>query len=208
MLGYCLLPILGKWLPEYSFPHEVAIGINFPVLGFCVAIAIVTGVLFGLAPAMQFSRPKLAEVMQSGSRRTTTGVRSKHTHSLLVAGQISLTLLLLTSAAAAINGFLRLVRTDLGYDPHNTMSVGIPVHQNTHVSWADRSTYFEQLRARVAAMPEVVSAGISTNATPPSNGWDVTFEMFGRPAGQQEQVRLNFLSPESFSVLRIPLLQS
>src|SRR5260370_36453951 len=138
MLGYCLLPILVKWLPEYSFPHEVVIGINFPVLGFCVAIAIVTGVLFGLAPAMQFSRPKLAEVMQSGLRRTTTGVRSKHTHSLLVAGQISLTLLLLTSAAAAINGFVRLVRTDLGYDPHNTMSAGIPVHQTHPVSWCDR----------------------------------------------------------------------
>ncbi len=207
LLAYRLLPLLVKWLPECSFPHEVAIGINFPVLGFCVAIAIVTGVLFGLAPAMQFSQPKLAEVMQSGSRRTTTGVRSKHTHSLLVAGQISLTLLLLTSAAAAINGFVRLVRTDLGYDPHNTMSVGIPVHQNVHVSWEDRSTYFDQILARIKEMPEVVAAGISTNATPPSNGSDVYVEILGHPVGQQEQVRANFVSPDYFPVLRIPLLQ-
>lgn len=207
LLAYRLLPLLVKWLPEYSFPHEAAIGINLPVLGFCVAIAILTGVLSGLAPAFQFSRPQVAQLMQSGSRRTTGGARSKRTHSVLVAGQIALTLLLLTSAAAATNGFLRLIHTDLGYDPHNVMSVGIPVHQNVHVSWQDRSTYFEQLLARVVAMPEVVAAGISTNATPPSNGFDTTFEIFGRPAGKQEQVRSNFISSGYFSVLRIPLLQ-
>ncbi len=124
-----------------------------------------------------------------------------------MAGQIALTLLLLTSAAAAINGFVRLLRTDLGYDPHHTMSVGIPVHQNTHVGWEDRSNYFRQLLARVQSMPEVVSAGISTNATPPSNGWDQLFEIFGHPVGQHQQVLANFVSPEYFTVLRIPLLQ-
>src|SRR6266481_8616467 len=153
LLAYRALPLLVRWLPEYSFPHEVSIRINLPVLGFSIAIAILTGVLFGLAPAFQFSRPQIAQLMQSNSRRTTAGVRSKHIHDVLVAGQIALTLLLLTSAAAAINGFVRLIRTNLGYDPHKTMSVGIPVHQNAHVSWADRSNYFEQLRARVAAMP-------------------------------------------------------
>ncbi len=114
LLAYRLLPLLVRWLPEYSFPHEVAIGINLPVLGFCIAIAMLTGVLSGLAPAFQFSRPQVAQLMQSGSRRTTGGAQSKRTHAVLVAGQIALTLLLLTSAAAATNGFLRLIRTDLG----------------------------------------------------------------------------------------------
>src|SRR5208282_6336335 len=107
--------------------------------------AIVSGVAAGLAPAFQFSKPQVAQLMQSSSRRLAGGARGKRTYNLLVSGQIALTLLLLTSAAAAINGFVKLVRTDLGYDPHNIMSVGIPVHQNTHVSWEDRSTYFEQL---------------------------------------------------------------
>jgi predicted permease len=207
LLAYRSLPLLVRWLPAYSFPHEVDISLNLPVLAFSVALAVLTGVLSGLAPAFHFSRPQVAQLMQSSSRRAPGGARGKRVHGVLVTGQIALTLLLLTSAAAAINGFLRLVRTDLGYDPHHTMSVGIPVHQNAHVSWADRSTYFEQLRARVAAMPEVVSAGISTNATPPSNGSDVTFEIFGRPSSQQEQVRANFVSSEYFPVLRIPLLQ-
>ena len=207
LLAYRSLPLLIRWLPEYSFPHEVAISINLPVLGFCISIAVIIGVLSGLAPAFQSSRPQVAQLMQSSSRRSTGGIRGKRTHGLLVAGQIALTLLLLTSAAAAVNGFARLARTDLGYDPHNTMSVGIPVHQNAHVSWQDRSTYFELLLARVAAISEVVSAGISTNATPPSNGQDLYFEMFGRPTGQREQLRTNFVSPEYFSVLRIPLVQ-
>ena len=100
--------------------------INIPVLVFSVVVAIVTGVMSGLAPAFQFSRPQVAQLMQSSSRRTTGGGRGKRTQSILVAGQIALTLLLLTSAAAAINGFVRLVHTELGYDPHNVMSVGIP----------------------------------------------------------------------------------
>jgi predicted permease len=207
LMAYRLLPLLIKWLPDFSFPHEADIKVNVAILAFSVVIAIMTGVLSGLAPAFQFSRPQVAPLMQSSSRRTTGGSRGKRTQSVLVAGQIALTLLLLTSAAAAINGFVRLVRTDLGYDPHNVMSVGIPVHQNAHVSWEDRSAYFGQLLARVAAIQGVVSAAISTNATPPSNGWSTNFELFGRPSGQQEQVRANFVSPEYFPVLRIPLLQ-
>ncbi len=207
LLAYRLLPLLIRWLPEYSFPHELVIGINLPVLGFSIGIAVITGVVFGMAPAFQFSRPHVAQLMQSSSRRSAGGSASKRTHNILVAGQIALTLLLLTSAAAAINGFVKLLHTDLGYDPHNTMSVGIPVHQNAHVSWEDRSNYFEQIRARIAAMPEVVAAGISSNATPPSNGWNQSFEIFGRPANQPQEARVNFISPEYFSVLHIPLLQ-
>jgi len=207
LLAYRLLPLLVRWLPEYSFPHEAAIRINLPVLGFSVVLAMITGVLSGLAPAFHFSRPQIAQLMHSSSRRSTGGARRKRTYDLLVAVQIALSLLLLTSAAAAVNGFVRLLRTNLGYDPHHTMSVGIPVHQNSHVSWEERSAYFSQLLARVQAMPEVVAAGISTNATPPSNGWDQAFEIYGRPAGQQQPLRANFISSEYFAVLRIPLLR-
>jgi predicted permease len=207
VLAFGLLPLLVRWLPEYSFPHEAIIGMNFPVLGFSVALAIVSGVVSGLAPAFQFSKPQVAQLMTSSSRRVAGGGRGKRTHNLLVAGQIALTLLLLTSAAAAINGFAKLVRTNLGYDPHNVMSVGIPIHQNTHGTWEDRSNYFEQILEHVQAVPEVMAAGISSNATPPSNGWGQTFEVFGHPSGQQEHLRANFVSPEYFSVLHIPLVQ-
>src|ERR1700722_6351333 len=103
---------------------------------------------FGLSPALQLSRPELSAAMSGGSRRTTSGIRSKRTHGILVAAQVALTLILLTGAGEAIAAFVHLMQTNLGYDPHHTMSVGIPVHDNTHLEWANRLQYFEQLREK------------------------------------------------------------
>src|SRR5207248_8759859 len=119
--------------------------------------------------------------------------------------QVALTLLMLTAAAAAGKGFLRLVNTDLGYDPRNAMSVPIPVHESTHVTWKDRAEFFEQIRARIAAMPEVVAAGISTNATPPSTCWRQNIEILVSTAREKPEVRVNFLITEYFPLLRILL---
>jgi predicted permease len=207
LLAYEGVALIVKWLPEYSFPHEAAIGINLPVLIFSVALALGTGVLFGLSPALHLSRPDLAAVMQASTRRMTAGVRGKRLHGVLVAAQVALTLLLLSGAGAAIGGFARLMHANLGYDPHNAMSVGIPVHDNTYPGWEARSQFFEQIRERIAAMPEVISAGISTNATPPDNGWNTHFEILGKPVPEERELRTNFVSPEYFTVLRIPLLQ-
>jgi predicted permease len=87
------------------------------------------------------------------------------------------------------------------------MSLPIPVHQNSHVSWQDRSQYFERLRARLAAMPEVVEAAVSTNATPPLPIGSVRIEILSRQQAEKPDVRVNLISPEYFSVLRISLLQ-
>lgn len=200
-----LVRAIVKWMPDNLFPSEAAIHVNVPVLLFSVALAVLTGVLFGLWPAFQLSRPDLAQVMQSGSRRTTGGSRGKRTHGILVAAQVALTLVLLTGAGEAIAAFRHLMNTELGYDPSHTMSVGIPVHDNTHMKWEDRAQYFEQIRARIAQLPGVVGAGISTNATPPSNGYETPFEIFGRNANQEQTTRTNFVSPEYFTVLHIPL---
>lgn len=207
LLAYRTVALIVNWLPEYSFPHEAAIHINLPVLFFSVSLALLTGVLFGLSPALQFSRPELAQIIQSSTRRLVGGVRGKQTHSVLVAAQIALTMLLLSAAGSAVGGFLHLAHANLGYDPDNTMSVGIPVHDNTFMTWEQRSVYFDQLRQRLASMPEVLMAGISSNATPPSNGWNTRFEIFGRPVLQDQELRTNFVSPEYFAVLHIGLTQ-
>jgi predicted permease len=206
-IAWKALALIVTWLPEYSFPAEAVIKINWPVLVFSVGLAFVTAIFFGLSPALQLSRPDIAALMQSGMRRVAGAAQGRRTHRALVAAQVALTLVLLTGTGAATKGFLRLVHTDLGYDPHNTMSVPIPVHDHTHVSWKDRAEYFEHLRARIATLPEVVSAGISTNATPPSNGGDSTAEIKGSTVSEKPTVRLNFISPEYFSVLHIPLEQ-
>ena len=205
-LAYRTVAVIVSLLPEFSFPHEAAIRINLPVLFFSVGLAILTGVFFGLSPAMQLSRPEVSQVMQASTKKVTGSVRGKRLHNVLVAGQIALTLLLLASAGAAIQGFMKLIHGNLGYNPHNVMSVGIPVHDNSYTTWESRSVYFDQLLQRVSTLPEVVLAGISTNATPPSNGADNYFEILGRPGIEQQQARLNFVSPEYFPVLQIPLL--
>jgi predicted permease len=207
LLAYVSLAKIVAWLPRGSFPHEAAIHINVPVLCFSVGVAILTGVLFGLWPALQLSRPEVSQVMQSSTRKVAGSVQGRRTLSTLIAGQIALTLLMLTGAGAALEGFLKLMNTRLGYDPHNIMSVGIPVHENTFKTWEERSNYFEHLREKVAAVPGVEIAGISTNATPPDNGNNTKFEIVGKPTTEEHPGRLNFVSPEYFPALRITLSQ-
>jgi putative ABC transport system permease protein len=93
----------------------------------------------------------------------------------------------------------------LGYDPHNVMSVGIPVHEGTYKTWAERSAYFERLRSAVSEVPGVTMTAISTNATPPANGLNSHLEIFGKPSGTEQPARLNFVSPEYFPTLKIAL---
>jgi predicted permease len=207
LLAYRILALIVANLPEFSFPHEAAIQINLPVLAFCIVVAVGTGILFGLWPAWQLSRPEVSQIMQSNSRKTIGSVSGRRTHNALIAGQIALTLLMLAGAGAAIEGFLRVMHTNLGYDPHNIMSVGIPIHDGTYKTWAERAAYFEQLHDKVAEVPGISTVAISSNATPPSNGFTTKFEILGKPAAQDQTFRFNMVSREYFPALRIPLLQ-
>ena len=207
LFAFRLLALIVSMLPQYSFPHEAAIRINVPVLAFSVTIAMLTGILFGLWPALQLSGPRVSQVMQSSTRKIAGGVRGRATHNALIAGQIALTLVMLAGASAAMEGFLRLMHTPLGYDPHNIMSVGIPVHDGTYQTREERSAYFQQLRTRAATVPGVTMTAISSNATPPSNGFNTQFEILGHPAIEQQFALINLVSPEYFPALRISLLQ-
>jgi predicted permease len=199
------LALIVAWIPTNSFAAESVISMNVPVLLASTALAVVTALIFGLWPAVQLSRPDLARVTQASSRRVHGSAQGQRTHRVMVAVQVALTLLMLTVAGAAGKGFLRLATTDLGYDPTNTMSLPIPVHDGTYRTWQERAEYFARLRAAVAAMPNVEAAGISTNATPPANGGDGTLEVLGGDANARPIARVNYVSPEYFPVLRIPL---
>jgi predicted permease len=207
LLAYASLILIVRWLPRWSYPYEAAVQINLPVLCFSVGVALLTVIVFGLSPALQFSRPDVSRVMQSSARTVRGGARAKRTHSLLIAGQIALTLLLLAAAAAAIQGFLHLMNEPLGYDPRNTMVVGIPLHDNSYMKWEERAAYFHQLRESLAAIPGVISAAISTDATPPMNGVDEPVEIMGRRSVEEQQIRLSMVSSEYFSMLHVVLLK-
>jgi predicted permease len=207
LMAYGILGGIQLVLPQYAFAPEVVIRINLPVLLFSVAVAMGTGVAFGLWPALKLSKPQIAQMAQARTRRVAGSARGRRTQDALIAAQIALTLLLLAGAGSAIESFARLLHTPLGYDPHNVMSVGVPIGENSYTTWAERAAYFEQLRAKVAETPGVTMAAISSNATPPRNGWFTKFEIKGKDAPEDQMASVNFVDQEYFPTLRIRLLQ-
>ncbi len=207
LTSYGILAGIKLVLPPYAFAPEVVIRINLPVLFFSVAVALGTGVLFGLWPALQLSRTQVGQIMQSSARRVAGSVQGRRTHSVLIAGQIAFTLMLLAGAGSALEGFARMLHRPLGYEPHNVMSVGIPLHDGSYTTWAARAAYFEQLRAKVAETPGVTVAAISGFANPPRSGYTQRFEILGKPADEQQTASLHQVSSEYFAALHIPLLQ-
>lgn len=207
LLAYKTVGIIVEMLPRFSFPHEAAIEVNLPVLLFSVGVALLTGVLFGLWPALRLSRPDVSQVMQQGSRKIAGRIGGRAANNLLIAGQIALTLLMLAGAGASIQGFLRTMQRPLGYDPHNVMSVGIPIHDGTYKTWGARAAYFDQLEKKAATVPGVSMTAISSNATPPNNGFEMHIDLLGKAPLDDQKARINFVSPSYFPVLRIPLAQ-
>ncbi len=209
LLAYRLVDLIAASMPSGLYPPDVLIRLNFPVLLFSAALALFTVVLFGLVPALQMAKPDIKQFMRSGAKSAAGSVRGKHLHGALIAAQIALTLLLLTTAGSAMAGFMRLMRVPLGYDPTNVLSVRIPLQENTMTTWESRANYFEQLRAKIAGLPEVVSAGLSSSATPPISGWEQRFDLLGKPTASPElqTARLSFADPAYFGILRMPLLQ-
>ena len=205
-MSYGILAGIRTVLPPYAFAPEVVIRINLPVLLISGAVALVTGLLFGMWPALELSRTGVGQMMQSGTRRATGSVQGRGTHNTLIAGQIALTLLLLSAAGSSMKSFIRLMHTPLGYDPHNVLSLMIPLHENSYNTWAVRAAYFEQLRAKVAETPGVGTTAISGNATPPRNGWNSRFEILGKPALEEQLGSINLVSPAYFATLRIALV--
>jgi predicted permease len=199
-------------LSPASFPSESVIRINIPILVFSVGLALLSGMLFGLVPALRLSRPDLAYTMQSSLRRIA-GNGSRRRLNLLIAGQIALTLLLMTTAGMAIHAFLHLTKVPLGYDPKNVMQAGIVMHWNNPKDWEgirsreQRAAYIDQVRQKIASVPGVTSVAVGTDATPPYSGVERTFDIVGKTNSEEQEARVHLVSPEFFATLRIPLLR-
>jgi len=207
MLSYRLVALIVRLMPEGAFPHEASIQVSLPALLFCVLISLITGILFGLSPALRLSRLDVRDAMQSGSRRIAGKIAGRTAHHLLIGGQVALTLVLLTVSMMAIGAFVKLARRALGYDPHNVMSVGIPLRANIYGNIQRRAAFIEALRDKVSTVRGVQAVAVSTNATPPSNGFSVPVQVPGSSGTGQQLVRMNLVGPGYFGLLRIPLIE-
>jgi len=203
------LPI---WLSPDSFPPESVIHINIPILAFSIGLTFLCGIAFSLFPALRLSKPDLIRRMQ-GTKRSISRGGVKHRLNLLIAGQTSLTLLLLATAGAAIGTFLGLMEVPLGYNPTNVMQVGIVMHRNNPNEWSGiqpregRIAYIEQIRQNMASIPGVISVGVGTASTPPYSGIDFRVEIAGRARNGDQKTRVHLVGPEFFSALHIQMLQ-
>ncbi len=206
LLAYWMAKLIFSLFPDV-FMHESVIRINPPILAFSIALAFVSGLLFGLLPSFRMSRPDVSKVMQAAGRKVAGRSGQARSLSTLIAAQIALTTIIMGAAGAAIGGFMRMTHRNFGYDPAHVMSVPIPLHQNSYLTREERTTYFKTLQQKIAAVHGVTEVALSANATPPDSGDDLTFEILGIPSAQRQYLRVNFISPEYFSTLHIPLLQ-
>jgi predicted permease len=203
------LPLL---LSPDSFPAESVIGINLPILAFSVALALLCGVLFGLAPALSLSRRDSARMLP-GRQTGVVAAPAKHRWSVLIAAQVALTLLLMATAGTAIRSFLELMQMPLGYDPANVIKLGIMLHVLDPSEWSRiqsreaRTAYIEQIREKIASVPGVSTVAVGTNATPPYTGAENSFLIDGTRDREQPQARVMLVDQRYFAALRIPLLQ-
>jgi predicted permease len=207
LAAYWGVKALSTMLPYYSFPHEAAIHVNGMVLIFSAAMALLTGILFGLSPAYQLSRPPLSALIQVNSVKLTGSARSRNTHRLLIAGQVALTLLLLAGAGGAMKTFLAKVHTPLGFDPDHVFAMNVAMPKGATSSWQERINQNEMVRQAVAQAPGVAEAGVSTTWFPGFGGFRAKIEIQSKPTLTDSEAVLTLISPQLLSTLRMPLLR-
>jgi predicted permease len=205
--AYWGVKALSTMLPYYSFPHEAAIHVNGMVLIFSAGIALLTGMLFGISPAYQLSRPQLSALIQANSAKLTGSSRSRKTHRLLIAGQVALTLLLLAGAGGAMRTFIAKIHTPLGFDPDHVVALNVAMPKGAAATWQERINQNEMVRQAVAQAPGVAEAGVSTSWFPGFGGFNAKIEIQSKPTLTDPEAVLSLISPQLLSALRIPLLR-
>jgi predicted permease len=206
LMAYKGVDLLASSLPLYSFPHEAAIHVNGTVLLFAVAIAVVTGLLFGSSPAWQLSRPDVSAMMQSSSVKIAGNARGQNMHRALIVGQIALTMLMLAGAGAAVRAFLYLYQTPMGFDPDHLFYISAAEPKEATPNWQHLEAIQESIRQTAESTPGVMEAGVSDNWVPPFQGYLTKILVSGNPNLTDAQASIALVSFNMFSTLRVPLL--
>jgi putative ABC transport system permease protein len=186
LIAYAGLHLLRGFLPvtggRGEIPRPDSIGINGAVLGFTLGVSWLTGIVFGLAPAIQISRHKLYESLKEGGRGSEGGRRSRWMRSALVVSEVALSVILLTGAGLLMRSFFLLMSENLGFNPANVLTMQVWLRE-THVpSGRPVVNYYRQAIERVNVLPGVKSA--SAVNFPPLSGWNgfCDFDIQGRSA--------------------------
>jgi len=219
LMGGALGVLIGFWgidLLRAGNPGEAAkyapgwnnLGINLPVLVFTFAISVLSGLLFGLAPAWHVSKPELNDALKEGGRQTTGG--SHRLRSLLVVSEIALSLVLLIGAGLMVRSFLALLKTNPGFNPEGVLTMNINLPFAKYKEEVQRAAFYSELVQRVKSLPGVQSAAV-VNYIPlgGSNSSD-GFLIEGvpePPPGEENLGRYRVCTPDYFRTMGISLLK-
>jgi putative ABC transport system permease protein len=208
--------VLAKWgmkllvaLSADYLPRADEIRINVTVFGFTLAVALLTGLLFGLAPALQSARPNLTEALKEGGRGAGGGTRRHRTLNLLVVGEVAVAVVLMIGAGLLINSFVRLQQVNPGFDEKNLLTARIDI-PNPYAQPEKKKRFFDQLQQRVAALPGVEAVGLITELPLAGQTADLPFRIEGRPEplpGQSPHADIRAVNHDYFRAMRIPLLK-
>jgi putative ABC transport system permease protein len=212
ILGYigvrALLALSPGNIPRIG-EHGAGVTIDWRVLAFTLGVSLLTGILFGLFPAIGASRPDLNSTLKESSNRAGTGFRQSKARSLLVICEVSLALVLLIGAALLIRTFLALRGVNPGFNPHNVLTMQMSLTGDRFQKTAGVAQLARDGRERINAIPGV-EASASTCCLPLEGGFGLPFNVVGRPLGKEPYTGgagwMN-TSPGYFDVFKIPILR-
>ena len=191
-----------------DIPRVRDTGLDASVLAFTLLVSVLTGVIFGLAPALQASRADLTGGLKEGSRGATEGPRRSRARSALVVAEVAISLVLMISAGLLIRSFVRLMQTDPGFDPARVVALDIPLTRQRYDTPEKQTAFFSQLISRVRATRGVEAAGLVSNLPLGSSVDEIAFNIEGRPPfppGAQPEAHYTIVSAGYFDALKIPL---
>jgi putative ABC transport system permease protein len=206
--------LIGWWgvdalvaLGPFDQLRESEVGMDANVAWFTFALTVLTGLLFGLAPALKSSKPDLNESLNIGGRGATAGAGLR---SALVVSEIALSLVLLAGAGLMIRSFLRLQSVDSGFDPRNLLTLRLSLPEARYPEARQVISFYQQLTDRLGRLPGVESVA-ATHALPLSGMGGVRpFTVEGRPRqepGKVPDVQYRMVSPGYFRTMKIPLIR-
>ncbi|HZN10053.1 MAG TPA: ABC transporter permease, partial [Blastocatellia bacterium] len=208
-LAFGILNLLVPFAPR-GIPRLNSIGIDPWVLGFTLLLSVLTGVVFGLAPALQASRLDLNATLKEGGARATGGAARNRLRGLLVVAEVSMALVLLIGAGLLLKSFARLRETKLGFNPDHVLVASVTLPEAAYPTVAEVKTYYQQALARLTTRPEARAVGV-VNSLPLGNsgvGIQGSLTAEGESAARPDVWASKLaVSTDYFRALGIPLLK-
>jgi putative ABC transport system permease protein len=196
------------------WPRIMDVSLDVRILAFTTGITFLTGLIFGLAPALQASKPNLNEMLKDAGRGSTEGGRRQVVRNALVVIEVAISLVLLVGAGLVMKSFIGLQKADPGFDPENVLTVSITLTEKKYLEPDRQAAFYSRLIERVSALPGVQAAG-AASAVPFSDAhWyghrDRSLRIEGRTgdqAGNQGGTGYYTVSPNYFKAMGMPLLK-